>query len=209
VYQQKAPHRPFTPAPRHANLYDDIEWPYPETYNDDYATRSVAERALDMRLEVSLKPDYEDLPSDLSPAEEKDWIFQRFVKDHHRILVGVDEGLGQVLDYLDETGVTEDTLVIYTSDNGFYLGDHGWYDKRFMYELSLRIPMLLRYPRMVSAGQTESRFVQHQDIAPTVLDFAGVEIPDVMQGRSMRPVVEGSPPEDWRQSMLYAYHEDS
>jgi len=209
VYQQKAPHRPFTPAPRHANLYDDIEWPYPETYNDDYATRSVAERALDMRLEVSLKPDYDDLPSDLSPAEEKDWIFQRFVKDHHRTLVGVDEGLGQVLDYLDETGVAEDTLVIYTSDNGFYLGDHGWYDKRFMYEPSLRVPMLLRYPRMVSAGQTESRFVQHQDIAPTVLDFAGVEIPDVMQGRSMRSVVEGSPPEDWRQSMLYAYHEDS
>lgn len=209
VYQHKAPHRPFTPAPRHAHLYDDIAWPYPETYNDDYATRDVAARAEDMRFDVSLKPDYDDIPAGLTAAEERNWLFQRFVKDHHRTLSAVDEGVGRILDYLDEKGLAEDTLVIYTSDNGFYLGDHGWYDKRFMYEPSLRIPMLLRYPRMVKGGQVESRFVQHQDIAPTVLDFAGVAIPEVMQGRSMRPVVEGTPPEDWRESMFYSYHEDS
>ena len=210
VYQQKAPHRPFTPAPRHANLFDDIEWPYPATYNDDYATRSVAERALDMRLEVSLKTDYHgDLPSDLSPQQQKDWIFQRFVKDHHRAVVGVDEGLGQVLEYLDDSGLAEDTLVIYTSDNGFYLGDHGWYDKRFMYEPSLRVPMLLRYPRLVSPGQVESRMVIHEDIAPTILDFAGLPVPVEMQGRSTRRVVTGNPEDDWRSSMLYAYYEDS
>ncbi|MDE0109876.1 MAG: sulfatase [Bryobacterales bacterium] len=210
VYQQKAPHRPFTPAPRHAKLFDDIEWPYPETYDDDYATRSVAERALDMRFEISLKTDYHgEIPGQLSPREERDWIFQRFVKDHHRAVVGVDEGLGHVLEYLDDSGLAEDTLVVYTSDNGFYLGDHGWYDKRFMYEPSLRIPILLRYPRMVSPGQVESRIVLHQDIAPTILDFAGVPIPDIMQGRSLRQVVTGSPEEDWRESMLYAYYEDS
>jgi len=137
VYQHKAPHRPFTPAPRHADLYNDIEWPYPPTYNDDYATRDVAVRAEDMRFEVSLKPDYDDIPAGLSPQDERNWIFQRFVKDHHRTLAAVDEGLGQIFDYLDENGLAEDTLVIYTSDNGFYLGDHGWYDKRFMYEPSL------------------------------------------------------------------------
>ncbi len=210
VYQQKAPHRPFTPAPRHAKLFDDIEWPYPETYNDDYATRSVAERALDMRFEISLKTDYHgEIPSDLGPQEARDWIFQRFVKDHHRAVVGVDEGLGQVLNHLDANGLAEDTLVIYTSDNGFYLGDHGWYDKRFMYEPSLRVPVLLRYPRLVSPGQVESRMVIHQDIAPTILDFAGVPIPEVMQGRSLRRVVTGTPEKDWRDSMLYAYYEDS
>jgi len=209
VYQQKAPHRPFTPAPRHAKLFDDIEWPYPETYNDDYATRTVAERALDMRLEVSLKTDYPDLPSGLSPEEEKSWIFQRFVKDHHRTLAGVDEGLGQVLDYLDDAGLAEDTLVIYTSDNGFYLGDHGWYDKRFMYEPSLRVPILLRYPRLAAPRQVESRMAIHEDIAPTILDFAGLTIPEVMQGRSLRRLVEGNPEEDWRDSMFYAYYEDS
>ena len=209
VYQHKAPHRPFTPAPRHADLYNDIEWPYPETYNDDYATRDVAARAEDMRFEVSLKPDYDDIPAGLSAEDERNWIFQRFMKDHHRTLSAVDEGVGRILDYLDEKGLAEDTLVIYTSDNGFYLGDHGWYDKRFMYEPSLRIPRLLRYPRMVKAGQVDAHFVQHQDIAPTVLDFAGVAIPEVVQGRSVRPVVEGTPPEDWCRSMFYSYHEDS
>ena len=210
LYQQKAPHRPFTPAPRHARLFDDIEWPYPETYDDDYATRSVAERALDMRFEISLKSDYHgEIPAGLDAAQERDWIFQRFVKDHHRAVVGVDEGLGRVLDYLDDAGLAEDTLVIYTSDNGFYLGEHGWYDKRFMYEPSLRIPMLLRYPRMVPAGQVEQRMVIHQDIAPTILDLAGVPVPPMMQGRSLRNVVTGSPEQDWRASMLYAYYEDS
>ena len=210
LYQQKAPHRPFTPAPRHAKLYDDIEWPYPETYNDDYSTRSVAERALDMRLEVSLKTDYHgEIPEGLDPQQERDWMFQRFVKDHHRAVVGVDEGLGRVLDRLDDRGLSEDTLVIYTSDNGFYLGDHGWYDKRFMYEPSLRIPLLLRYPRIVPAAQVESRMVIHQDIAPTILDFAGVPIPEVMQGHSLRGLLAGNPEQDWRQSMLYSYYEDS
>ena len=209
VYQHKAPHRPFTPAPRHADLYNDIEWPYPETYNDDYATRDVAARAEDMRFEVSLKPDSADRPAGLSAEDERNWMFHRFMTDHHRTLSAVDEGVGRILDYLDEKGLAEDTLVIYTSDNGFYLGDHGWYDKRFMYEPSLRIPMLLRYPRMVKAGQVDAHFVQHQDIAPTVLDFAGVAIPEVVQGRSVRPVVEGTPPEDWRRSMFYSYHEDS
>lgn len=209
VYQHKAPHRPFTPAPRHARLYDDIEWPKPATYDDDCRTRRIAAEARDMKFEISLAGDYEDLPRNLSPAAKKDWIFDRFVKDHHRALVGVDENLGRVLDYLDSSGLAEDTLVIYTTDNGYFLGEHGWYDKRFMYEESLRIPLLVRYPRLPKSGLVEQRWVMNIDIAPTILDFAGVGIPQSMQGRSLRPLLEGDPPEDWRDSVFYSYYENS
>ena len=209
VYQHKAPHRPFTPAPRHAKMFDDIEWPYPETYNDDYATRRIAEEAKDMRFEISLEGDYDDIPKGLSPEQKRNWIFQRFVKDHYRAVYGVDENLGQVLEYLDATGLAEDTLIIYTTDNGYFLGEHGWYDKRFMYEPSLRIPFLVRYPRLPIAGKVEERFAMNVDIAPTILDFAGIDIPEQMQGRSLRPLLEGDPPDDWRQSAFYSYYENS
>ena len=209
VYQHKAPHRPFTPAPRHANLFSGIAWPHPETYDDDYATRRVAGEAEDMRFEVSLAGDYDDLPANLSPAAKREWIFQRFVKDHHRAVYGVDENLGIVLDYLDASGLAEDTLVIYTADNGYFLGEHGWYDKRFMYEPSLRIPLLARYPRLGRAGVVADRPALNIDIAPTILDFAGVPPPERMQGTSLRPLMEGDPPDDWRTSALYSYYENS
>ncbi len=209
VYQHKAPHRPFKPAPRHANLLAGVELPHPATYDDDYATRRIAKEARDMKFEVSLARDYPELPPHLSPAEKKNWIFQRFVKDHYSALYGVDENLGRLLNYLDERGLSEDTLILYTSDNGFYLGEHGWYDKRFMYEPSLRVPLLVRYPHLPGAGQVAEEFVQNIDYAPTMLDFAGVPIPESMQGRSLKPILEGRPPADWRQSIYYAYWENS
>lgn len=209
VYQHKAPHRPFTPAPRHARLLEGVELPHPATYDDDYATRRVAREAEDMKFDVSLAGDYPDLPKDLEPAERKNWIFQRFVKDHYRALYGVDENLGRVLDYLDKSGLAEDTLILYTSDNGFYLGEHGWYDKRFMYEPSLRVPLLVRYPRLKARGAVIDAFVQNIDFAPTILDFAGVRIPESMQGESLRPLLEGESPAGWRRSVYYAYFENS
>ena len=209
LYQHKAPHRPFTPAPRHASMFDGTDWPKPSSYDDDYASRRVAAEAKDMRFEISLGGDYDDIPSDLSPEQRREWIFQRFVKDHHRAVYGVDENLGLVLDYLDSAGLAEDTLVLYTTDNGYFLGEHGWYDKRFMYEPALRIPLLVRYPRYGRPGYVEHRPALNVDIAPTLLDFAGIEIPEGMQGRSLRPLLEGNPPEDWRESILYSYYENS
>ena len=209
LYQHKAPHRPFTPAPRHADMFADIDWPKPSTYDDDYATRRVAAEARDMRFEVSLEGDYADLPPGLSPDQKREWIYQRFAKDHHRAVYGVDEGLGRVLDYLDTSGLAEDTLVLYTTDNGYFIGEHGWYDKRFMYEPALRVPLLVRYPRLVAPAQVEGRPALNVDIAPTLLDFAGIDVPDQMQGRSLRPLLEGSPPDDWRESILYSYYENS
>ena len=209
LYQHKAPHRPFTPAPRHARMFDDFELPSPETFNDDYATRRLAKEAQDMRFDISLAGDYQDLPRGLSPEARKKWIYQRFVKDHYRAVYGVDENLGRVLKYLDEHKLAEGTLILYTSDNGFYLGEYGWYDKRFMYEPSLRVPLLARYPRLGVAGKVENAIALNIDFAPTILDFAGLPIPETMQGRSLRPLLEGSAPSDWRHSMYYAYFENS
>jgi arylsulfatase A-like enzyme len=209
VYQHKAPHRPFKPAPRHAAMFAGVELPYPETFNDNYDTRRLAKEAEDMRFDISLAEDYKDLPKGLSAAERKNWIFQRFVKDYYRAVYGVDENLARVLKYLDDTRQTENTLILYSSDNGFFLGDHGWYDKRFMYEPSLRVPLLVRYPRLGSAGKVVDHMVQNIDFAPTILDFAGVAIPETMQGRSLRPLLEGKAPVDWRRSVYYAYYENS
>lgn len=207
--QHKAPHRPFTPAPRHARMFADVDWPKPASYNDDYATRRVAAEAKDMRFEISLAGDYADLPAGLGPKARREWIFQRFVKDHHRAVYGVDENLGHILDFLDASGLAEDTLVLYTTDNGYFLGEHGWYDKRFMYEPALHIPLLVRYPRLAGSGLVLDRPVLNVDIAPTLLDFARIRVPGEMQGRSLRPLLEGSPPDDWRTSILYSYYENS
>jgi arylsulfatase A-like enzyme len=209
LYNHKGPHRPFQPAPRHARMFSDVELPHPKTYNDDYRTRRIAEQAEDMQFDVSLAGDYSDLPKNLSAAERKNWIFQRFVKDHYRTTYGIDEGVGRVLDYLDKNGLAASTLVIYTTDNGFFLGEHGWYDKRFMYEPSFRIPLLVRYPDAFRPKRAETRFVANIDFAPTILDFAGLPVPQSMQGSSLRPLLEGKPAPDWRQSVYYTYYENS
>jgi arylsulfatase A-like enzyme len=209
VYQHKAPHRPFKPAPRHARMFDDVELPHPVTYDDDYATRRLAKEAVDMRFDVSLAGDYPDLPKGLKPAERKNWIFQRFVKDHYRALYGVDENLGRVLEYLDQQKFADDTLILYTTDNGYFLGEHGWYDKRFMYEPSLRLPLLVRYPRLGVKAKVEDRFALNVDYAPTMLDLAGVPVPETMQGQSLRPLLEAKAAPDWRTSMYYTYYENS
>jgi arylsulfatase A-like enzyme len=110
-----------------------------------------------------------------------------------------------MLDYLDEQGLAEDTLVIYTSDQGFFLGDHGWYDKRFMYEESLRMPFIVRYPREIPPGSVNEDIVLNVDFAPTFLDLAGVPIPDTFQGCSIRQLFGDDTPEDWRTSLYYRY----
>ncbi len=208
VYQHKAPHRPFLPPPRFAKLFENIEIPYPPTFDDDYATRKVAREAEDMRFDVSIAGDYKDLPKDLKGAEKKQWLYQRFVKDYYGAITAIDENLGRVLKYLDDNKLTDDTLIIYTSDNGFFVGDHGWYDKRFMYEPSMRVPLMVRAPGG-KRGQSPSHMAVNIDIAPTILDYAGVAKAETMQGRSLRPILEGAAPSDWRESVYYSYYENS
>jgi arylsulfatase A-like enzyme len=136
------------------------------------------------------------------------WKYQRYIKDYLRTIKSVDDNVGRVLDYLEANGLAENTIVIYTSDQGFYLGEHGWYDKRFMYEESYRMPFLIQYPGVIPVGSTLEAICMNIDFAPTILDLAGVEIPGDMQGQSFRPALAGKgEPAGWRQSAYYHYFE--
>lgn len=137
--------------------------------------------------------------------ELKKWKYQRYLKDYLRCVASMDDGIGRILDTLDEEGITEDTMVVYTSDQGFFLGDHGWFDKRFMYEESLRMPFVVSYPRGIKAGSVSKDMILNVDFAQTFLDLAGLKAPAEMQGRSFRPLLEGKTPSDWRKSMYYRY----
>lgn len=134
------------------------------------------------------------------------WKFNRYIKDYLRTIKSVDDGVGEVLDYLKEVGLAENTIVIYTSDQGFYLGEHGWFDKRFMYEESFRTPLLIRYPKEIKPGTVISDLVQNLDFAPTFLDYADIEIPEEMQGESFRRLVAGEISQ-WRDAVYYTYYE--
>jgi len=145
--------------------------------------------------------------ANLSGKDLLEWKYQRYIKDYLCCILSIDEGVGRLLDYIDETGLTENTIVIYTSDQGFYLGEHGWYDKRFMYEESLSMPLVMRYPREIKAGQISEDMVLNLDFAPTFLDYAGVSIPQEMQGESIRSLTHQKKSNDWRTSMYYHYYE--
>lgn len=209
----KAPHRPWEPSYKYATLYEDVDLPEPETFDDDYANRCGAAAEATMRIDKHMT--MTDLkrhpPEGLTPKQRKKWRYQRYIKDYVRCVQSVDDSVGELLDYLDEQGIADDTIVMYTSDQGFFLGDHGWYDKRFMYEESLRMPMVIRYPREIKPGQTSESMVTNNDFAPTWLDYAGLDVPDEMQGVSARQVWAGEEPDGWQQSIYYRYwmHLDS
>ena len=207
MVHHKAPHRSWEPDDRHANMYEDEDIPEPETFDDDYSNRAAAAAAARMRVESDLTA--EDLkvpvPEGLTLAEEKSWKYQRYIKDYLRCIASIDDNVGRLLDYVDEEDIAGNTIVIYTSDQGFFLGDHGWYDKRFMYEESLRMPFLVRYPREVSPGTVNGDMILNVDFPATFLDCAGADIPPSFQGRSFRPLLQGETPKDWQTSMYYRY----
>jgi arylsulfatase A-like enzyme len=145
--------------------------------------------------------------ADLDEREMALWKYQRYMEQYLATIAAVDESVGAVLDYLDETGLAEKTLVVYTSDQGFYLGEHGWFDKRFMYEESLRTPLLMRLPGRIPAGTSTPALVMNIDFAPTFLELAGLEPPADLQGRSLTSVIAGRTPPDWRRSIYYHYYE--
>ena len=207
LVHHKAPHRPWEPDDKHAKMYEDVDIPEPETFNDDYGNRAAAAAAATMRVERDLnRTDLKgDPPSGLTPAQEKGWKYQRYIKDYLRVVASIDDNVGRLLDYLDEENLAQDTIVLYTSDQGFFLGDHGWYDKRFMYEESLRMPLIIRYPREVDSGMVNHDIVLNVDFAPLFLDLAGIEIPSDFQGVNLRPLLRGLTPGDWRGSLYYRY----
>jgi arylsulfatase A-like enzyme len=233
MYQHKAPHRAWEPGPRHLNLYDDVEIPEPGTLFDDYSGRSSAARTQEMTIAAHLfDRDLKFVPppeldegqlaawdaayepknaefdrAGLTGTARTRWNYQRYIKDYLRTIASIDDNLGRLLQYLDRSGLADNTIVVYSSDQGFYLGDHGWYDKRWMFEESLRTPLIVRWPGATTPGTESAALVQNLDFAQTFLELAGVEAPAAMQGRSLVPLLEGERPDDWRQAIYYQYFE--
>ena len=233
IYQHKAPHRNWQPGPKYLTKYDDVDIPEPPTLFDDYRGRadpareqkmSVAKdlNARDLKLvpqrgltreqqqkwDAAYGPKNEAFRRDNPQGDELvRWKYQRYVKDYLRCVDAVDENVGRVLDYLDETGLAKNTVVIYTSDQGWYLGEHGWFDKRWMYEESFRTPLLIRWPGKIKPGTTDAHLTMNLDFAETFLDLAETPIPKDMQGRSLMPLMLGNVPSDWRTAIYYHYYE--
>ncbi|MBI5085793.1 MAG: sulfatase [Acidobacteria bacterium] len=202
----KAPHRPWQPGPKYASMLRDVKVDEPNSLYDDYADRAAAARLATMRVgEHMTKTDVKvDLPPNLKGNDLRRWAYQLYIKDYLRCIQSVDDNVGKLLNWLSSTGHEEDTVVIYTSDQGFFLGDHGWFDKRFMYEESLRMPFLIRYPREIKPSVNHD-ITLNLDFAETFLDYARLKVPADMQGRSFRQNLHGKAPADWRKSMYYRY----
>lgn len=149
----------------------------------------------------------EMLKANLTGKELAKWKYQRYVKDYMRTIKSVDDQIGRLLDYLEKNNMMENTIIVYTSDQGFYMGEHGWFDKRFMYEESFRTPLLIMYPKKIKAGSTCNELVQNIDFAPTYLALAGVESPIKMDGRSLVPLFSGEKPKEWRETLYYHYYD--
>ena len=234
MLQYKAPHRNWQPGPDHLTLFDDVTIPEPENLFDDYSGRGTAAHTQNMTIEKTMG-DYDNkliTPRGLTdeqiekweaaygPKNEKfkkanlkgkdlvRWKYQRYMKDYLRCIRSVDDNIGRVLKYLDDSGLAENTVVMYSADQGFYLGEHGWFDKRFMYEESFRTPLIARWPKHIKPGTKNYDLVQNLDMAQTFLDIAGAPQPSDMQGMSLKPIFEnGKAPKDWRKSLYYNYYE--
>jgi arylsulfatase A-like enzyme len=237
MLHHKAPHREWTPDAPHREQFAEREIPEPETLWDDYATRSDALRENEQRVaddltrgDLKLEP-----PAGLTKAEAAAWLavkptavdvvrggrretltgralvrfkYQRYMQDYLACVQSVDDNVARLLDFLEQSGLERDTIVVYTSDQGFFLGEHGLYDKRFMYEESLRTPLLVRWPAVVRPGSRTEAMALNVDFAPTFLEAAGAPVPAAMQGRSLLPLLRGETPADWRTAVYYRYYHD-
>ncbi len=233
----KAPHRPWEPDSCYLNLFDDVEMPYPETFNDDAKGRELTLGKSMGTIENHLsRGDCKQTPPEsLSQKEKNEWLwwggsgedqfwtpdpslqgeelkkwkFQIYIKNYLRVVRSVDDQVGRVMQYLKDNGLYENTIVFYMGDQGFYLGEHGLYDKRWMYEESLMMPCLVSYPGHIPACEKFDVLAANVDIAPTILDYAGVKIPEDMQGESMKNMLNGDKDaaDNWRKSVYYQYFE--
>jgi arylsulfatase A-like enzyme len=202
----KAPHRNWIPPARFADAFADIEVRVPRTFEDKLEGRPEALRRA--KMAIAEMPDFRKrgVPEDLPAEERKRRNLQELVKNYYRTLLGVDENVGRVLDWLDARDLAKTTVVVFTSDNGFFLGEHGLYDKRLMYEPSIRVPLLVRYPQRLAPRVDGEHMVLNIDVAPTLLGLAGVPAPASMQGRSVAPLLEGKNI-SWREDFLYEFFE--
>lgn len=197
-------HRPFEPPHKYEHLYDTQRIAEAGTFWDDYSHR--ASPAVAARMRIADMPDFSP-PKDLTERQRKQWNHQQFMAHFLGTLRSQDDNIGRLLNFLDENGLRDNTVVVYTCDHGFFLGDHGWFDKRFMYEQALRVPFIVRYPGVIQASSVRDEFLANVDNAPTILDVSGIPAPEIMQGHSLVPLLRAEKPSDWRTSIYYHYYE--
>lgn len=253
MVHHKAPHRNWMPDGQYVHLYDEVEFPYPDTFYDQYETRCSPARSQEMTIKKEMTMVYDlkiDEWKDIEPYNQEwnvqgwrndmerftpeqravwneayaprnkkfieaklkgddllKWKYQHYLKDYLRCIKSIDDEVGRLLDYLDKEGLLENTVIVYTSDQGFYMGEHGWFDKRFMYEESFRTPLIISYPKKITGATVSSALVQNIDFAPTFLNLAGIEQPKEMSGHSLLPLFAGETPVDWRQYLYYHYYD--
>ena len=212
----KAAHEPYYSDDRFRSLLEDEDLPEPD---DLYWPESPKGKVFNGWPLETLGERFMTRPEQYSPpvlkAENTDAnalrkaIYQKFIKDYLRTVAGIDENIGRLLAYLDKTGQSKNTVVIYTSDQGYFLGEHNLFDKRFFLEESVRMPFVIRYPAEIEPGTTVKDIILNIDFAELLLDYAGAKIPETMQGRSFRQNLQGNTPKDWRTAMYYRYWENS
>ena len=232
MVQHKAPHRSWQPAPYHLDKLKDQKFPEPANLHDEYKGRSSATKSQDMMISKSMnRVDLKLVPPTYFKPEEMNtwhqaydaenqafeeakltgkaltsWNYQRYIREYLRCIISIDDSIGKLLDHLKESGLDKNTIVIYSSDQGFFLGEHGFFDKRFMYEEALRAPLVIKWPGIIKTGTSNSDIVSNLDFAETFLDIAGIKVPNDMQGKSLLPLLKGESPADWRQSFYYHYY---
>ena len=253
MVHHKAPHRLWMPSTKYVGKYGNVDFPLPETFWDDYATRGSAASTQKMSIDQYMEPvrdlkvpelydpstpegrdsyaglmsemnrmtpqqreaidayymprNRDFLRSNLSGKPLVEWKYQNYIRDYMAVIASVDESVGRLLDYLDRNGLTDNTVVVYTSDQGFYMGEHGWFDKRFMYEESFHTPLIISYPNHIPSGSQCNHMVQNIDFAPTFLGLAGLAKPAYMPGTSLQPLFGGRPVKKWRKSLYYHYYD--
>lgn len=185
------------------NYEEFLDW-YESSYLERFNRLTTDEQKQWTKVYGSINEEFEELQPKGKVLTL--WKYQRYLEDYLGVVKSVDRNIGRMLKYFDDNGLSENTLVIYTSDQGFFLGEHGWFDKRFMYEESFRTPLLIRYPKKIKPNSVNTDLVQNIDFAPTILDVVGLNIPEQMQGKSLLPLFEGNN-KDWRDALYYHYYE--
>jgi arylsulfatase A-like enzyme len=213
MVHHKAPHTPHQYPKKYEKLYADAPLPKPENFYGDYETRGAAlteSRGRWSKLDYVTPAHFnKDVPEGLKEGTQayKDWGYQCFFKGYLRLVAALDDNMGRLLAYLDASGLADNTIVVYTSDNGFFLGDFGLFNKMWMYEESLRLPLLVRYPPEIKPGTVNDDIVSILDFGPTFLDYAQREASAELQGESIRPVLAGKTPADWREAHYYHFYD--
>jgi arylsulfatase A-like enzyme len=213
LVHHKAPHGPYHYPERYEKIFADASLPEPENFYDRFEGKNselVNEDCGYSKLSTIHPAHFnEEVPDTLdkgTPGYQK-WAYQSIFKGYYRLVAALDEHIGRLIDYVDDSGLRNNTMVVYTSDNGWFMGDHGLFNKMWMYEESLHVPLIVRYPEKVKAAAVSDAFISLLDLAPTFLDYAGMEKYKEFQGQSIKPILSGDPPDDWPSVHFYHYYE--